>query len=433
MTYNMSHFENIKHLNVMRERYPSRYLLQTESPEQATVPTDVQLACEYLGIRFRATRANGPSSSDQEKEDQETQQAAESEQPATDAAISEKKKAASRSPLKPEAPGILKIFARIKEGNPNWTFSEKRLRKVIKEQAVLEEAERILRLSNLIGGGKDNGDLVPVSRMDYALVRELGQHAASSSGSATTSTSTSNASTNGTGSKTDETIQPTGSIVDAEADKENSNGVANKKKGAKSGKKAKSQSTLASVADAIADKASTALQAAQEAVSGTSDAAPKQSDSPGKDTKTNSATQATGDVSLVWIDDVTGRGVVANRPFKRNDVIFREDAFAFAPTRNIQAAVNDGQACAYCGKLFFGKASSLVTPCVSHEGLSGSSSRRGVPPSSRKQPQSQVAKKDNSTNGSTENEKKKPACGLRFCNKLCRDRCESSLPKWIRA
>lgn len=137
---------------------------------------------------------------------------------------------------------------------------------------------------------------------------------------------------------------------------------------------------------------------------------------------------------------------------------FIREAFVFAPTKTIQSAVNEGQACGYCGKLFLGKVSALIVPCTSHDSLpsSASSTSNSASTSSasgtRKVPQpkkkpsamlkkqkpsepssSAVATKDKQSpespvaNGDapTMEEKDKKKCHVRFCNKLCRDRSGS--------
>jgi alkaline phosphatase len=113
------------------------------------------------------------------------------------------------------------------------------------------------------------------------------------------------------------------------------------------------------------------------------------------------------------------------------------DAFAFAPTKNIQKAINDGTGCSFCGKLFSTKAQSLVVPCVAHDHLPSQGARKTAASSTRKVSASapaaaaakNVVKKEKETteNGQAEQEEdsskpKKPTCNAKFCNKLCRER-----------
>lgn len=112
--------------------------------------------------------------------------------------------------------------------------------------------------------------------------------------------------------------------------------------------------------------------------------------------------------------------------------LFR-DAFAFAPTKNIQKAINDGTGCSFCGKLFSTKAQSLVVPCVAHDQLSTQGARKTSSSTKKVSASASVAaknvtKKDKETigNGQVEEEEankpKKPTCIAKFCNKLCRER-----------
>ena len=112
------------------------------------------------------------------------------------------------------------------------------------------------------------------------------------------------------------------------------------------------------------------------------------------------------------------------------------DAFAFAPTKNIQKAINDGTGCSFCGKLFSTKAQSLVVVCVAHDHLPSQGARKTAASSTRKVSASapaaaakNVVKKEKETteNGQAEQEEdsskpKKPTCNAKFCNKLCRER-----------
>lgn len=435
VTYSMSNFSSMKYLEVLRKAYPSKYLLQVDQPPipetESFIPPDVMLGCEYLLAkhRMKAAAASGNASG--------------------------------------VDPGLLKIIDRIKKENPRWSFSEKRLKKLIKEnnEGVMDESERILRLAGLIGGGK-NHDIpaVPVSKMDPHLVSQLAKMAPASSSTTTT-----------VAAHPTKTALPSASSPEKSSggsDKENTLPVpnttsssSNKKKGSK---KPKPTSAAApSITETVTNAASSALETITSVL-------------PSSLTSTTDVAQPEeeqqGEIGLKWISDTTGRGIVSNRDFSRGSVLFREEAFAFSPTKNIQAAINEGQACGYCGKLFLGKAANaLVVPCVSHEGLNigeknektgglevpkantngvrkVSGGRRPLPPSvlqnSKKQQQQQQSsssaskaaagagaatstKEESAANAIAaidahlEKQGKKGKCTMKFCNKLCRDRCES--------
>lgn len=110
------------------------------------------------------------------------------------------------------------------------------------------------------------------------------------------------------------------------------------------------------------------------------------------------------------------------------------DALAFAPTKTIQKAINDGTGCAYCGKLFSTKAQSLVVPCVAHDHLPVQQGMRKASSSNRKVSASTSSKsvvkkeKDGAENLQQAEQVddaakgQKPICNNKFCNKLCRER-----------
>ena len=104
------------------------------------------------------------------------------------------------------------------------------------------------------------------------------------------------------------------------------------------------------------------------------------------------------------------------------------EAFAFAPTPTIQDAINDGQACGSCGKLFFGK-TALVIPCTAHDSLTERASKKSA--TGKKVPNALVkkaaAKPEKVDTAETSQDSSKPKCNMKFCNSLCRDRCEWSL------
>ena len=410
-TYNMTHFANLKHLDTLRTSYPSPYLLQTPHPSSPTTPSDVQIACEVVKQRYRA-------------------------------AITERSE-----------PGILKVFAKMKEENPLWVLSEKRLRKVAKEAEIFDEADRILRLAGLIGGGEKNDILVPVSKMDWSLVNEL------------------------EGERTEQITQTqdtqTTTKISMDEEKENQVPVpqatlngnhASKKKSSKGERKGKSTASATSLlTESLSNTASTIINSLPEVVPAV---VPDNKSTPLSSSGSSNKTNSLGDVSIHWYDSVKGRGVVAKRAFTKNSVIFREEAFAFAAAKSIQAAINDGMACGFCGKLFLGKASSLVVSCTSHEGLSSSSNQNnvgsvilnggGVPQvqirkvsGGRKVAPSptKISKNKDKDKGmivaaagealatgtsvvdkaATGEKEKKGKCSMKFCNKLCRDRCKSAI------
>jgi hypothetical protein len=128
----------------------------------------------------------------------------------------------------------------------------------------------------------------------------------------------------------------------------------------------------------------------------------------------------------------------------------RRDSFAFAPAKPIQNSINEGKACAFCGRLFATKNAALIVPCVAHDHLPSSTlasssstttGRKGPPiPSSSGRKVSAnsknaaVVKKEkignggaaqanvNAENAEKQNKKEKESCQLKYCNKLCRDR-----------
>lgn len=128
------------------------------------------------------------------------------------------------------------------------------------------------------------------------------------------------------------------------------------------------------------------------------------------------------------------------------------DAFVFAPTRTIQSAIDNGQGCGYCGKLFLGKSTALQVPCTAHEGVSSRSSgaakkvpgKKPLPGaaaaaahnnnkkvSSKTATAQQTPTKDAEASSDVATQDKgqpktnnSPVCKTKFCNKLCRDRCE---------
>ena len=120
------------------------------------------------------------------------------------------------------------------------------------------------------------------------------------------------------------------------------------------------------------------------------------------------------------------------------------DAFVFGPTRTIQSAINEGNGCGYCGKLFLGKASSIIVPCTAHDSILANG---GLAPTAANGQRKVSAGKRTTRSVSSSGTGKKGAqaesqlaanavqavaagkgssCSLKFCNKLCRDRCEPS-------
>lgn len=78
--------------------------------------------------------------------------------------------------------GLPKLLAKIKVGNPTWTISEKRLRKVISSNPNLSSAPDSAAVqrggrkkANTPGWLRPDGSLEPVSALDYGLSKEWGE------------------------------------------------------------------------------------------------------------------------------------------------------------------------------------------------------------------------------------------------------------------
>jgi hypothetical protein len=263
--------------------------------------------------------------------------------------------------------GIAKIYSQIKESNPTWSFSEKRLRKIVKEgedhfsgKAVFEyfsEAEKILRLNNLIGLGKLKNEVYPVSQMDPSLQQELEDqwtHSKSKNGGG--SSSSSNGVTTGSisdGMKFEEQQQQLSSSsadVNGAENKENqesssssSTSKSKKKKNNVNGniKTSSTPSTAGAIVNGITETAGSVIDKVSSVLSpstasnntsaltspssphpSTSAATSATAVSTGGPTRRN-PTNAIGDVEVKWSEG-KGRGVVARKFHKKDTVLFRE-------------------------------------------------------------------------------------------------------------
>jgi hypothetical protein len=302
----MASFANKDFLNEKAKLYPSPYLLQVPASTEPVTPTDVQVAAEYLIIRHDAAREASRGMA---------------EQGGSSSSSTQPQALQQTEPL-----GILKIFAKIRERNPQWTVSEKRLRKVIKEPAAMAEADRITRLAGKtgLGMGAFGDEVVPVSRIDERLVADLEGRAYVPSASSSTSASAPPA---GTGAENEKSTAPAngaGPSSDSE-NKENAvpSGVGGSSGKKKSKKPSASSSNRQGVNGVLADAAEKVVQTVSSVLpTGTA----SNSSTTGSDGKAvaKGPTAITGDVRVQWMDDVKGRGVMSSKAVKKGSVIFKE-------------------------------------------------------------------------------------------------------------
>lgn len=317
-TISMSSIANASYLQHASKAYPSPYLLQTPEPTEQVTPTDVQVAAEYLIIRQSALReAVAASRSLQQQQQAQAQAQAEAEgQSQGEGSSSKDVGPASVAVAQPEPLGILKIFARMRERNPMWVVSEKRLRKVIKEAPAMAEAERITRLAGLTGLGKFGNDVVPVSRVDERLVADLeGRPYVPSSAAAAAAAARS--SVNGS--------------TDAQADDKENDIVAEA-----STSSTKKKSKKASKANGVVAEAAEKVKEAVAAVLPSSSAAAGSSGSgsgAGIADAPRGPTAIVGDVRVEWMGEFKGRGVVATKAVKQSKTIFKECVPVCLPAR----------------------------------------------------------------------------------------------------
>lgn len=369
--YNMANFGASKSLGLIQHNYPSTYLLQKRGDEEEdskeVTPTDVQIACEYILTKYKSVHSQAQNrlniqkeleAEQKEKEKSEKNGAedkklleAEEGEPSTSSSSGvqlEDGKTATTTPTKSktktlppiQVPGISKLYTTIKQSHPNWKFSEKRLRSIIKEgeeaalisntsnepkESAFLEADRIIKLSGLMGSGKYNTELIPISRFDSVLQAELDDQWAASNGlplpsttsSVPTSTSTSNASP---------VTAANGDIKENEKPSTSSLNKPKKKK-----KSPTAPNGTASILDGITEGVEVLANRVASSVSPVTDAVASSSSSSSAalaaltsaPTKRN-PTNAVGDVSLKWYGPVKGRGVVTRRKFKQGSVVFRE-------------------------------------------------------------------------------------------------------------
>lgn len=287
----MSHAAFIKHLENAARAYPSPYLLQFTDPSEPTPPTDLQVACEYITIRHAAFMDGLERLTEQDK----------------------------LKGIVPEPIGILKILPKIKEKYPNWTLSEKRLRKIIKDEEVLAQAERAARLAGELGGGRFQAEVVPVSSIDERLVEDLKGNPALQA-----ARNKAAAIANEQEKREEAARKARESLLGAElgADKENTLPLPNtsggsKKKGSKRAKT--STAPVSGILSAVGDAVASAAETAASAVASALPAAPTNiRDEP------KGPTNIVGDVDVKWYDDVKGKGVIASKRIKKHTVIFRE-------------------------------------------------------------------------------------------------------------
>lgn len=287
----MSHAAYIKHLENAARAYPSPYLLHFTDPSEPTPPTDLQVACEYITIRHAAFMDGLERLTEQDK----------------------------LKGIVPEPIGILKILPKIKEKYPNWTLSEKRLRKIIKDEEVLAQAERAARLAGELGGGRFQAEVVPVSSIDERLVEDLKGNPALQA-----ARNKAAASANEQEKREEAARKARESLLGAElgADKENTLPLPNtsggsKKKGSKRAKS--SAAPVSGVLSAVGDAVTSAAETAASAIASALPAAPTNiRDEP------KGPTNIVGDVDVKWYDDVKGKGVIASKRIKKHTVIFRE-------------------------------------------------------------------------------------------------------------
>lgn len=366
----MQNFATVKHIEPMRQNYPSKYLLQTADPPTTELtPTDTMIAVEYILTRFRSVNAQHQARNRKKIELEETVRAqekidkdgqddkklleieegggAEGSNDASPGETTSKSTTTTSSKSKTlppiQVPGIAKLYSSIKEAYPGWNFSEKRLRKVIKEDEAMKEAERIIRLMGWMGAGKHADEMVAVSRYDYKLEEELdaqwaANHGTSNAVNGGNSSSTkakvpteSSESTNGESSKVNgDPVASTSNSAGASSSSGNVEGGTgkNKKKKGKSGSASGAAALLngvAEVAEAVVDKVSNALPS-NHISSSTSTSTPQNSttNTTTTDPSKRNPTNAVGDVALKWFGPLKGRGVIARRKFKRGSVIFKE-------------------------------------------------------------------------------------------------------------
>lgn len=380
VTYNMANFGASKHLGPIQYNYPSKYLLQTtgnedeEDAKKEITPTDTQIACEYILTKYKSVHSQAQHRLSIQKEMQEANKEKEKDEKNgsedqklleieeggeassnTDAdnvtngvngklTTSTKPKSKTLPPI--QVPGFSKIYSTIKESHPNWVFSEKRLRKIIKDgedaasssassssnepkESAMLEADRIVKLAGLMGSGKYATDLVPISRFDSVLQQELDDQWAATNGLPLPSSSSS--------SSAAITSSPsTSSAVPAANGENKENEEPSSGSSSKSKKKKGSSSKVADVAEAvvngITEGAETLVNKVSTSFPGTSTTNVVASSSSSSatlaaltsaPTKRN-PTNAVGDVALKWFGPIKGRGVVARRKFKKGSIIFRE-------------------------------------------------------------------------------------------------------------
>lgn len=370
VTYNMSNFGASKHLGPIQYNYPSKYLLQKRGDEEEhkkeVTPTDVQIACEYILTKYKSVHAQAQNrlSVQKELEEEQKQREKSESEGAEDKKLTQIEEGAAPSPPKEgnhtsstnvsnkakpktlpsiQVPGIAKIYSTIKASHPNWVFSEKRLRNIIKEgedaalvsnssnepkESAYLEADRIVKLSGLIGSGKFATDLIPLSKFDAVLQLELDDQWAATNGlplPSSTSSSTA-ASTSGSPAKSVSTANH-GEVKKNEEPPIAASSSSKSKKKKKAGTPANvvesAVNGLSEGAESVVNKVAASLPASTNAnavASSSSSALGALTAAPTKRNPTN----AVGDVALKWYGPVKGRGVVARRKFKQGSVIFRE-------------------------------------------------------------------------------------------------------------
>lgn len=274
-TFNINHLASIRHLDIVKQMYPSPFLLETPpitSPDKigTVTPSDLEVGASYIMQRYRALMEKSPE------------------------------------------PGILKILARLKEDNPEWTLSEKRLRKVVKDQKAMVEAERLLRLAGIVGTGPLGNQLVPVSSLDPRLMAEVGDVEEPASEINKVEQAVPSASATGTGASANSSDKENDdATTTAEA---TSNSKASKKKGKKT------KSTASQVHDTVSNAAS---KVAATLSSGSS-SSPAPANGALSTASRKPVPADAPQVGLKWFDDVKGRGVVARKDFKKGTVLFKE-------------------------------------------------------------------------------------------------------------
>lgn len=403
--YSVANFGITKQMEPLQQNYPSKYLLQGTSSSTASTssgsgqvkkdieditPTDVQIATEYLIAKYKSVHSqaqNRIAIQKQIQEERELKQKNESNgaedkklleieegAPSTSAtteAPSETVTSTKPTSNKPKSlppiqvPGFAKIYSTIKENHLHWVFSEKRLRKIIKEgeeaalsstptnssstsssdeaanvpeapkESAMLEADRIVKLAGLINSGKYATELVPVSRFDTVLQQELDDQWAATNGLPLPSSLPKPSSTSVKAS-TPSLANGTGLSNGNIEDKENESPSTTTSSSSKNKKKKKSTSSnlaenaasaivngVSEGAELLVNKVATSLPATSttNAVASSSSAAlAALTSGPTKRNPTN----AVGDVALKWYGPIKGRGVVARRKFKKGSVIFRE-------------------------------------------------------------------------------------------------------------